>query len=86
MSDEAFGSGTGTLTDSETGYTCLFNTDTGFAFGPIFVDGPDEAAGYLMFCLASGFDRPWECDAEELRELYEGFTKMVQGLDIEPAT
>lgn len=82
MSNEEFGKGVGTISDSDSGYCCLFNSDTGFAFGPVFTDGPDEAAGFLMFCYASGFNRPWECDAEELASLYEGFTKMVVSLDL----
>lgn len=81
MGDEGPFEGLGVITDTETGYAVLFDAVSGWSFGPVFTDGPDEAGGYLMFVKANGFDAPTECTVDDLKEMYDAFTAMMESLD-----
>lgn len=73
--------GLGFIVDAEQGMAICFDIEAGWAVGPVFTDGVDEAIGFIAFVQATGVDRLAELGLEDQRVLYEGYLAAVEELD-----
>lgn len=76
----AFG-GLGFIVDSEKRLAVAFDIEAGWAVGPVFTDGMDEAIGFIAFVQACGVDRFADLDLAGQKTLYEGYLTAVEELD-----
>jgi hypothetical protein len=76
----AFG-GLAFIVDPEKGMAVAFDIESGWAVGPVFTDGMDEAIGFIAFVQACGIDRFADLDLAGQKTLYEGYLTAVEELD-----
>lgn len=73
--------GLGFIVDQDRGWAVCFDIEAGWAIGPVFTDGTDEAIGFIAFVQACGVDRLADLSIDDQRALYEGYLGAVDELE-----